>query len=266
VLWPLLVVLLLLALVGFGWNITINWGPTIVRVRPSSTLVVESVSNLRSVIHIHAGQTPGQIVLRPVRPLDWPFGAPEIYQETSDQRTVIYDLSTDVAGTFDITVPAQTNLKVDTNRASLLVEGVTGQMTLNVLSGTLTVRNSTILGPSLLRENSGELHALQDQLRGTVALDTTGAGITFQGSLAPAGSYHFTGNGSSINLALGSQTSAHIDATTNAGSIASNLVGASVQATDIGFALHMDIGAPPRAQLSLYNNGGSITVNEQEGA
>lgn len=260
-LWSVLIVLLFLALVGFGWNITITWGPTVVKVGPNPTLLVESASNLRSLIHIHAGQTPGQIVFHPVRPFDWPLGAPEIYQETGDQRSVIYDVSTDVAGTFDIGVPARTNLKVDTNRASLLVEGITGQMTLNVISGTLTVRNSTILGPSLLQENSGELHVLQDQLRGAVALDTTAAGLTFQGSLAPAGTYHITGNGSPINLTLEPLTSVHIDATTNAGSIASNLAGARIQTTDIGFALHMDIGAPPRAQLSIDNNGGSITIN-----
>jgi hypothetical protein len=265
VLWLWLIVLLLLALVSFSWNITITWGPTIVEVQTTPTLIVESVSDLRSVIHIHAGQTSGQIVLRPVRPLDWPFGAPEVYQETSDQRTVIYDVSSEVAGTFDITVPMQTNLKVDANRASVLVEGITGQMTLNVISGTLTVRNATILGPSLLREDSGELYAQQDQLRGAVALDTTGAGITFQGSLARSGSYHIAGNGGPINLALESRTAVHIDASTNAGAITSNLVGARVQRTESGFALHMDIGAPPRAQLSLYNNGGKITVNEQEG-
>lgn len=261
----LVVTLLALALVSFAWNIMIGWGPTFVAVKESPTLIVESVSNLRAVIHIHAGNTGGHIILRPVRPLDWPFGPPEVYQETSDLRTVVYDVSTDVAGTFDLTVPARINLKVDANRASVLVEGITGQMALNVISGTLTVRDSTILGPSLLRDDSGEIHAINDQLRGSVALDDISAGITFQGSLAPAGSYQFTGNGSPITLSFGSQTSAHIDATTNNGSIASNLPGAGVQATVNGFALHLDIGSPPRAQISLYNNGGSITINEQGG-
>lgn len=263
---PLLVVLLVLALVSFGWNITIDWGPTVVKVEAHPTLIVESGSDLRAVvIHIHAGQDGRHMLLHPLRPLNFPFGPPEVYQETSDLRTVVYDLSADVSGTFDITVPAQTSLKVDVNRASVLVEGITGQMTLSALSGTITVRNSTILGPSLLRGESGEIRALQDRLSGAVALDTNSASITFQGALDPGGSYRFTGNGGSLNLALWPRTSAHIEATAVNGSIACNLTGAHVQPTGSGFDLTMDIGAPPRAQLSLSNNGGRITLNEQGG-
>lgn len=261
----LLVILLVLALLSFGWGITVTWGPTVVKVATHPTLIVESIANPHAVIHIHAGSNSGQIVFQPIRPLNLPFGPSETYEETSDLRTVVYDLGVNVSGTFDITVPAQTNLKVDANNASVLIEGITGQMTLNLNSGTLTVRNSAILGPSLLRENSGELHATQVQLSGSVAMDNNSAGITFQGSLAPTGNYRFSGNGGPITLTLAQRDTAHIDATTNGGSIASNIAGAQVQATNTGSALHMDIGVPPRAQVSLYNNQGSITINEQGG-
>lgn len=262
----LLILALILSVVSFVGNITVNWGPTVVKVGAHPTLIVESQANDHTSIHIHAGGPSGQMTFQLPRLFNLPFGFPAAYRQTSDAQTIIYDLPINVSGIFDLTVPAQTDLKIDSNNASVLVEGVTGQMTVITNSGSLTVQNCYLTGPSLLRSNSGDLKALQDHLGGSVALDNNNGSLTYQGSLDPAGSYHFTGNGQPITLILPLNTAAHIDATTlNNGSITSNVPGVKAQNASVGLVLHADLGTAPRAQLSLYDNGGSITVNEQGG-
>lgn len=260
---PLVIAGLLFALFSFGFNWSPHTGPTVIPVGPNPTLVVESVSNAHTRLSIHAGTNNGQIIIQP--PSQFNFGGPELYQETRDHQTVIYDLDLNVSGTFDITVPAHTNLQVNASQVATTVEGITGQMHLETLNGTLTVNNDTLTGPSLLRSNSGEIHATGVHLSGQVTVDNNQAGITFQGTLDPAGSYAFSGNGGAITLTLPQNSALQINAATNSGSITSNIPGVKAQPSNSGFVLQAGVGGSPRAQLTLYNNSGSITVNEQGG-
>ena len=116
-----------------------------------------------------------------------PFGFPEVYQESGDHQMVIYnyDSASNATGTFDIAVPSQTNLKVDTNSWSVQVEGITGQMILTSNSGNLTLKNCHLLNPSLVKSMSGQTQITQDQFSALVTLDDTSAAIAFQGALAP---------------------------------------------------------------------------------
>lgn len=246
-----------------GSNGLIHTGPTVIQVGSNPTLVVESYSNPHTQIHIHAGANNGQITIQP--PNQFNLGGAENYQETKDHQTVIYDLDYNISGTFDITVPAHTNLKVNANEANTIVDGITGQMHLETLDGTLIVKNDTLLGPSLLRSNSGEIQATGDHLSGNVTVDNNQAGITFQGVLDPAGNYHFSGISGSIVLTLPQNSALQINASTIKGSINSNIPGARAQTSTVGFTLQASLGGTPRAQLTLYNTGGNITVNEQGG-
>jgi hypothetical protein len=258
----LLFVVLLLAGIAFAWNITIIEGPTVIKVGAHPTLIIESASNPRSVIHIHTGAS-GQIAIQPLRPLNLPFGPPETYQVSSDQQTIIYDLAPTLSGIFDITVPPQTDLKIDANDASVLIEGVSGQMALVTNSGLLTVQHCHVQGPSLLRNNSGVINVLHDQFSGSVDIDNNSGDLTFQGGLDAAGTYHFTENGGLLTVTLPVNSAAHIDASTPNGSIISSLPGTKVQQGASGSELHTDLGTAPRGQLTLYNNGARIMVNEQ---
>lgn len=248
----------LLVLFLLGWlasaliGLSLVWGPTVIPVSSHPTLIVESDVYNNSVInkpvlHIHAGGPSGQIIIRPDRLLNIPFGFPERYQESSDHKTVIYDydLPIDAGGTFDITVPALTDLKVDTNSWGLQVEGVTGQMILTTNSGALTVSNCHLSGPSLLRSNGGA--------------------ITFQSTLDPGGIAQFDNNSGPITVNLPQSANVHLDAAATNGTITSNISQASVQPSGSGAELHTDLGAAPRAILSLFNNQGTITINEQGG-
>lgn len=260
---PLVVIVMIFAILNIGFGLTLHLGPTTIQVSANPTLIVESVANEHATVSIHAGASNGQIVIQPVRPLNLPFGLAESYQETSDHQTVIYDLGINTGGTYDITVPARTNLKIDTNDAAILVVGITGTMHLETNSSSLTVKNSSIAGPSLLRSNSGAVLATQDQFNGMIAVDDNKGDITFQGTLDPTGSYSFTNNGGAITLTLAQNTAVLATATTtNGGSINSTISGVKVQTTPDGSTLQASLGTAPRAPLTLSNNGGDITMNE----
>lgn len=187
----LLVVLIAGALISTIFGLSLTGGPTVIQVASHPTLIVESEGHTDSVInrpaiHIHAGQD-GQIVIQPHRPLGIPFGFPEVYQESGDHQTVIYnyDSASNATGTFDIAVTSQTNLKVDTNSWSVQVEGITGQMILTSNSGNLTLKNCHLLNPSLVKSISGQTQITQDQFSALVTLGDTSAAIAFQDALAP---------------------------------------------------------------------------------
>jgi hypothetical protein len=260
---PLVVIVMILAVLNLGFGLTLHLGPTTIQVGVNPTLIIESVANKHATVSIHAGASNGQIVIQPVRPLNLPFGLAENYQETSDHQTVIYDLGINTGGTYDITVPARTNLKIDTNDTAILVVGITGTMHLETNSNSLTVKNSTIVGPSLLRSNSGAIVATQDQLNGTIVVDDNKGDITFQGLLDPVGTYSLANNGGAITLTLAQNAAVLATATTmNGGTINSNISGVKAQTTANGFTLQANLGTAPRATLTLSNNGGDIIVNE----
>lgn len=259
---PLVIIVIIIAILNFGFGLTLHWGPTTIQVSANPTLVVESVSNKHATVFIHAGASNGQIVIQPARLLNLPFGLPENYQETNDHQTVIYDLAIDIDGTYDITVPAHTNLKIDTNDAAILVVGITGTMHLETNSGSLTVKNSTITGPALLRSNSGAVQTTQDQFNGSIAVDDNTGDITFQGTLDPAGNYSFTNDGGAITLTLAPNTAVQVTAVAiSGGAINSNIPGVKAQTTSDGLTLQANLGTAPRATLTLSNSS-DITINE----
>lgn len=262
---------LLGALIGFIFNISVVWGGTTIQVATAPTLIIKnetynnSVVN-KSIVHIHANESNNQIHISPIHLLNIPVGLQELYQISSDRRTVIYDIGSSLPGTTDITVPAQTNLIVYTNSTTFEIEGITGRMLLETNSGELVVKNCHLTSSSLINSNTGMITVTATQLSGTVTIGNNTADIAFQGSLEPNGVYSFANNGGDIKLTLPQNSAMHIDATTNShGTITSNIPQAQAQPLYSGFALHVDEGATPRAQLSLYNNNGSIIINEQGG-
>ncbi len=264
-----ILILIVIAAVVFvllrpGSSGLIHMGPTVIPVGSNPTLVVESVSNPHTQLHIHAGANNGQITIQQP-PSQFVLGGAVNYQETKDHQIVIYDLDLNVSGTFDITVPAHINLKVNASEVDTTVDGITGQMHLETLSGTLTVKNDTLTGPLLRSSDGGEIQVIGDHLSGNVTADNNQAGITFQGTLDPAGSYQFTGTGGPIVLSLPQNSALQINASTLNGSIKSTIPDAIAQMSTTGSTLQASLGGTPRAQLTLDDNGGTITLNEQGG-
>lgn len=267
----ILVLALLGALIGFLFNIVVVWGGTTIQVAASPTLIIQNQSYNnslvnQSIVHIHAGEANDQIHISPIHLLNIPFGLQELYRISGDRRTVIYDIGANLPGTMDITVPTHTNLIIDTNSTTFEIEGITGRMFLSANNGELIVKGCHLTNSSVLSGNSGMITVTDSQLSSSVTIENNTAAISFQGSLEPGGLYQFASNGKPIVLTLPQNAGLHIDATTlNNGTITSNIPEAKAQSLYSGFELHIDSGSAPRASLSLYNNGGPITINEQGG-
>jgi Toastrack DUF4097 len=264
-----LVVLVALIFAGYAtfahtWAI---FGPTTVTVKAHPTLVINSQRYEQidlPTISIHAGTDDSKILLQVISPgnisLPWNFGI-DGFQQNSDSSVII--LNGDPVGgrKLDVTVPANTDLKVNTNSANIDVTGITGQMTLIANSGAITLTHCHVTGTSLLNDNTGGITVTQSALDGQVTLSNNQGLITFNGSLGSTGTYDLENNQGSIDATLPQNASFHIDVKTNSGSITSDYTGIQGGNKEA----HADVGNPPRALLSLNTNAGTIALHMQKG-
>lgn len=265
----LLVVLVLgvLLFVGITYMLhtTLVAGPTTISVAAHPTLVISSTTYADNpldvpFIHIHAGSTNNHVQILASRPLNLPIWFPVRYEASSDGKVLLLNLSEVSAQQVDITVPATSDLKIDTNSATVQIDGISGQMVVDANGGIVTITHCTITGPSLINNNSGGIKALQDTLSGQVTLSNNSGSTAFDGKIAPTGNYIVKSNGGPITVGLPGDATFHVDATTNNGSIISTYPGIRVQGAEI----HADMGNPPRASLTMINNNGSITLSAQQ--
>ncbi len=235
----LFVFVVVVAVLGIGGTFiarnTILVGPTTISVSALPTLVIDSQANNGSTftpdttsIHIHAANTGNKIILQALNPYGIPLSlsVPIPYDRSGDGSTVIIDVDSLQSSRIDVTVPADTNLKSDTNSKNIEVDGVTGQMVLTSNSGSITVTNSTLSASSLLANNQ------------------------------------FLSNSGSIDVTFPRHASFHLNATVNSAnsaSITTDFPGLSVK----NAAIHANLGRPPRAQVTFYSNGGSIKLHAQ---
>lgn len=242
------------------WGI---FGPTTIAIKAHPTLVINSQHYAEvdlPTISIHAGTNNSQMIFQVVSPgnisLPWNFGIGG-FQQSSDSSVTI--LNGDPVGgrKLDITVPADTDLKVTTNSANINVTGITGQMTFISNAGAITLTNCHVTGTSLLSNNTGAITVTQSILDGQVTLNNNQGSISFASSISSTGTYAFVNIQGTIDATFPQNASFHIDAVTNSGSITSDYPGIQVQNKEI----HADVGHPPHALLSLKTNAGSITLH-----
>lgn len=239
-----LIVLAILLFAGYAtfahtWAI---FGPTTIAVNAHPLLVIDSQQYAEvdpPDISIHAGSDNSKMVFQVMSPgnipLPWNFGIGG-FQQNSDSSVII--LNGDPVGgrKLDITVPANTDLKVTTNSANINVTGITGEMVFVANGGTITLTNCHVTGTSSLDDNNGAISVEQTTLDGQLTLRN---------------------NQGAIDAGFPQNANFHIDATTNSGSITSNYPGVQVQNKEI----HADIGNPPRALVTLLTNAGNITLH-----
>lgn len=225
------------------------FGPTTVSVKAHPTLVINSQRYAQvdlPTISIHAGTDDSKILFQVISPgnvaLPWNFGI-DGFQQNSDSSVII--LNGDPVGgrKLDVTVPTNTDLKVNTNSANIDVTGITGQMILITNAGAITLTHCHVTGTSLLHDNTGAITVTQSALDGQVTLSN---------------------NQGSIDATLPQNSSFHIDAKTISGSITSDDPGIKVAAGSK--EVHTDVGTPPyNTLLSLNTNAGTIALHMQKG-
>lgn len=244
------------------------FGPTTITVSAHPTLIINSQRYEKidlPTIHIHTGTDANKIILQVISPgnvpLPWNFGI-DGFQQNSDSSIIIIDGDPVGGRTLDVTVPADTDLKLHTNSANINVTGVTGQMTLTANDGSITLTHCNVNGTSLLNDNTGAINVTQSALNGQITLSNNTGHITFIGSIGSPGTYDIENNDGSIDATLGQSASFHVNATTNSGSITTDYPGTHLQNKEI----HADVGSSPHALLSLNTNSGTITLHKQQGA
>lgn len=189
---------------------------------------------------------------------------PVHYAESSDHNTLtitvddgmrfgLFNFNTGVD--FDVTVPGQASLNVQTGNGSLSATGISGQIRLDSGNGSIDATN--LSGPMALRTGNGSITASQDSVSGNSTFKTGNGSIDFQGALDSNGSYLFTTGNGSIDLTLPDNAAFHLYASTGNGSIDSDF---SYVAGD---AANGTVGSGPTyAQLRLQTGNGSIHIHK----
>lgn len=244
------------------------FGPTTITVSPHPTLIINSTRYEQvdlPTVYVHAGTDANKMIFANVGPgnIDflWNFGI-DGFQQNSDASVIV--LNGDPVGgrRLDVTVPANTDLKINTNSANITVTSITGQVALTSNSGTITLTHCNVLGTSLLDDNSGAIKVTQSTLNGQITLNNNSGDITFDSAINPAGTYTMQDNQGAIDATLPQNAAFHVDATSINGSVTTDYPGLQVQNKGI----HADIGNAPRATLLLNSSNGPIALHQQKGA
>jgi putative adhesin len=202
-------------------------------------------------IQVHRSDTATSVSVQDTKNAGF-FGNPNdmqvSYSQSLDGNTINASVNDTGQGSvdFDVTVPQDTNLQITTNSGDINVDGVSGQMTLSVVSGDIHATNDTLSGQDTIKTDSGD--------------------IKFDGSISTSGTYHFQTVSGSIDLTVPGSTAFHVDASTNSGSIASDFPGVHVQNNNQGpgSTASGDVGGTaPGATIALNTDSGAINLHQQ---
>jgi hypothetical protein len=186
---------------------------------------------------------------------------------------------------FDVTLPASSDVQLQTGSGSINVDGVNGQVsaqtgsgditadnmngqqaTLKTGSGDVTINNVTdqqtvlntgsgdidahgLSGQVTLQTGSGSTKIEQGALKGDSVLKAGSGDITYNGSLDANGSYRFETGSGDVDLTLPSSSAFNLDAHTGSGSV-NNDFGSD------------QVGGSPRAPLSIITGSGDATIHK----
>lgn len=191
---------------------------------------------------------------------------------------------------FNITVPGNANLQLDTTSGDINVDNTSGAMSLTSTSGNITTANDAFVGKGTLHTTSGDIHSAQDVFNGYADVSTTSGDISmnqdalnssanvsdtsgdinFDGTLAssstPDVSYQFTTVSGDISVGVPVDANVAVQSNTTSGSIdAGDFPGISVQDTNQGSGSQASgtIGNPSGATLTLHTTSGDITIHQR---
>ena len=140
-----------------------------------------------------------------------------------------------------ITAPANTNLTVTEDAGSLDATGFTGRLTTHVNAGSATLTNMTMAKGSSLVVNAGSL--------------------SVDGALQPNATLDLEVNAGSANVTLPQNTSAHLSATSSAGSVEVNGWNIAVNHDAANTTASGDLNPNPTGTITIRVSAGSATLN-----
>jgi DUF4097 and DUF4098 domain-containing protein YvlB len=151
---------------------------------------------------------------------------------------------------FEVEVPAETSVDVDTSGGSITAEALRGPAKLETSGGSITVRD---LSADLVAHTSGGSIRLRD-LRGRSRVETSGGGIE---AAHIEGPLHAETSGGSIHL---EDVTGDSDVHTSGGGIRIRNAGGRVQADTSGGSIDATFAKGNSRGGSLESSGGGITV------
>jgi len=204
-------------------------------------------------IHVRAVPSENDVSIQATKHSS-PWGNPNTikvsYTQNREANTITVNVESEssffnwVSVDFDIAVPNAATLQLKTSTGSIDVSGVSGEMTLTSNTGSIAVSDGTVSGNTQLISNTGS--------------------INFNGAIAGSGSYRFETNTGSVNVTLPTDSVFHVDASTDTGTISTNVPGVTVQPHQVvGADAHGDVGNSPQATISLRTNTGAINLYQR---
>ncbi len=144
---------------------------------------------------------------------------------------------------LNITVPSTADLQIKTNTGLVDVSGVSGQMSLSTNTGAIDATNDTLSNSSSLTSNTGA--------------------VTFQGSIGTnEGTYLFQTDTGLVDVTLPPNSSFHLIASTDTGSITSDFP-VNIQHPNVtGASVDSNVGGSSNVTVTLKANTGAINLHE----
>ena len=254
--------LILLSLIGTGIGFAItrfgglSFGPGITeshifKVSSSPQLVIDDPTGE---VTIHSGEAGNTVSISATKLAEGFGGNPNNihvnYTESSDNKTVTVTVDNGPrfiglpSVNLDITVPSAIDLNLTSNTGGIDVKGVTGQMS--------------------LQSNTGSITAERDNLTGSSTLKTDTGSVRFNGTIAQNSDYVFSTNTGSVNVTLPSDSSFHVDAKTDTGSFNSDFPVSNTNKQGLGNEVHSDVGSSPTSTITLTTDTGSINLDQSK--
>jgi DUF4097 and DUF4098 domain-containing protein YvlB len=197
---------------------------------------------------------------------------------SDEERGFSFGFSFSLGINFEVTVPSQTVLDVQTSSGDITAQGVNNQMSLTTSSGTITtdggrgqiilktssgnITASNISGQMTLSTSSGSVTATNASASGNSSFKTSSGDITYRGSLAPGGTYDFHDSSGSIDLTLPGNAALQVQAVTQSGSIDSDFSEVRVLDNSSGALASGTVGSAPYALVTAQTSSGDIHLHK----
>ena len=149
---------------------------------------------------------------------------------------------------LDVTVPQGMNVQVTDASGQVELSNFSGNVNVDANSGSVSLSNVT--GEVKLAAQSGSISVENSQLSGNSTLTSDSGSISFDGSIAQSGSYSFTTNSGSVDITLPANTSFHLQASSQSGSVNND------------FSTN-DVGSQPRPVLTAQSDSGSVNIHRR---
>ncbi len=212
------------------------------------------VTNNRGFVHVHPGIGNTVTVIATkigdsygVSPDDFKVS----YTQNSNTITIqvtndsihLFDFSASSQADLDVTVPASSDLQIETGSGEINATGIQGKMTLTSNSGALRATDVLLTSGSHLSTGSGSM-----QVRGSIGTN---------------GHYMFQSNSGDIDVTLPRSSSFHADLMSNSGTITNDFPIATAHQTGVyGRMVSGDVGSSPQSTVVIQSDSGSLHLGQ----